>query len=85
MFISEIKKEHTVEQPVLEVPYEIFRRLITYTNHAVISVDSDFISGSVPITIKKFNNKPFITFKTERPVYEGTSRIYYCIYLLKNI
>ena len=78
-------KQHATNEPVLEVPYEIFRRLVTFTNYAVVSVDADYVSGSMPISIKKFNDKPFIAFKTDRPPYTGNTRIYYCFYLLKNI
>ena len=78
-------KKYDAKEPVLEVPYEIYSRLITYTNMVAISlpmsVDSSYTE---PITIKLVNKKPFIVFLRARPENDNI-RYHYCIYLLKDI
>lgn len=77
------RKQH---EAVIEVPYEIYRRLVTINNSVIISVNGMYyVSGITPITILMFNNKPFIVFMNDRPVEPNFSRYYYCIYLLKDI
>ena len=80
------QKKRTANEAVLEVPYEIFRRLVSLNNTAVVSVNySYYTSTVVPIAVQMVNNKPFITFSTERPEEASYSRYYYCFYLLKDI
>lgn len=80
------QEKRKANEAVLEVPYEIFRRLASLNNSAVVSVNySYYVSNVIPISIAMFNKKPFITFLNERPQEETYSRYYYCIYLLKDI
>lgn len=80
------QKQRQANEQVLEVPYEIFRRLASLNNSVVVSVNYPYyVSAVAPITISLFNNKPFITFSTERPVEKTYLRYHYCIYLLKDI
>lgn len=82
----EDRKKRSAYEAVLEVPYEIFRRLVSLNNSAVVSVNySYYISTVVPITILMVDNKPFITFSSDRPVEQTYLRYYYCFYLLKDI
>lgn len=84
----DIKKRNAGEA-VIEVPYEIFRRLVTKNNSVIISVDSDYHddykSAMIPIAITEVGDKHFITFESERPVETKFLRYHYCIYLLKDI
>lgn len=80
------QKKRNANEPVLEVPYEIFRRLVSLNNSAVVSVNySYYVSNVISISIAMFSEKPFITFSNERPAEANYSRYYYCIYLLKDI
>lgn len=77
-------EKHSVNDPVLEVPYEIFRRLKSFSNIAVVSSPMVISSSStVPIAIR-ISNKPFIVFLNDRPKYNH-EKYYYCFYLLKDI
>ena len=80
------QKQRTANEKVIEVPYEIFRRLVTYTNSVAVSVGAQYyISSVVPISIAMFDNKPFIIFANDRPAERDYLRYHYCIYLLKDI
>lgn len=82
----EDRKKRAANEPVLEVPYEIFRRLASLNNSAVVSVNYSYYTSTVtPITIAMIGNKPFITFSNERPLEATYLRYHYCIYLLKDI
>lgn len=80
------QEQRGANDPVIEVPYEIFRRLVSLNNSAVVSVNYPYyVSTMVPITVQMDRGKPFIAFSSERPVELTHSRYYYCIYLLKDI
>jgi hypothetical protein len=80
------QKKRGANEPVIEVPYEIFRRLVSLNNSTVVSVNYPYyVSTIVPITVQMVGGKPFIAFSSERPVEPTYSRYYYCIYLLKDI
>lgn len=82
----EDRKQRKANEPVLEVPYEIFRRLVSLNNSVTVSVNYPYyVSTTTPISITTFSNKPFITFLNDRPVEQTYLRYHYCIYLLKDI
>lgn len=80
------QNERKPNEAVLEVPYEIYRRLASLNNSAAVSVNySYYVSTMTSISIQMFDNKPFITFSDARPPEKTYLRYYYCIYLLKDI
>lgn len=80
------EKARRINEPVLEVPYEIFRRLVTISNTVIVSVDDiRYSSTTASISIKMINEKPFIVFRDERTSGGEIKRYHYCIYLLKDI
>lgn len=77
-------EKRSVGEPVLEVPYEIYRRLKSFTNTVIFSAPiTKNSSYTIPIAIKLFNEKPFITFLNERNE-SNYIRYFYCIFCSKT-
>lgn len=54
---------HDAYQPAIPVPYEIYKRLYSYGNIAIISTYyNDSNSSTIPIYISNSSGKPYITF-----------------------
>lgn len=71
--------------PVVQVPDEIYKRMCSYSNVAIISPLLEEVPGSsVGITIVMNDNKPYIAFNSNRAA-TSIIRYHYCIYFLKDI
>ena len=78
-------KERKANEPVIQVPDEIYKRMCSYGNVVLISPLLDNAGGvTVGISIVKHDNKHYIAFASDRSS-TGVVRYHYCIYLLKDI
>ena len=73
------------KEPVVEVPPEIFKRLLGYSNVVACSISSDIETRTFPIIIVEQNGRHYIAFIYDRPSSPKSYRYYYCFYLLKDI
>lgn len=73
--------EREINEPIVEVPYEIYKRLYTHSNNCRISIFGEGAS-STSVNIGIDNNR-FIYFNSKRPR-SSTRRMYCTWYLLKD-
>ena len=72
-------------EPVIPVPYEIYKRMLTYGNEVFVSPSLSSYAGVIAgITIVMKNDKPYIAFGSDRNSTVG-KRYHYTFYLLKDI
>lgn len=78
--------ERKANEPIIEVPPEIFKRLYGYTNIVSSSLNEPSSeSENFPITIVEKNGKHYIAFHNPRYSTTHPIRHHYCYYLLKDI
>lgn len=76
---------HDAYQPAIPVPDEIYKRLYSYGNLAIVSTYfNDSNSTFIPIFISNSSGKPYITFSRNSSADEN-KKFHYCFYLLKDI
>ena len=78
-------KEYEPEEPVIEVPPEIYKRLLVYSNLAVSSFSGDQRSNTFPIVIVEQNGRHYLALLDGRTGSKLSRRYYFCFYLLKDI
>lgn len=72
-------------QPAIPVPNEIYKRLYSYGNLAIVmTYYNGMNSYMVPIYISNSSGKPYITFCSNTSAV-NYKRYHYCFYLLKDI
>lgn len=78
-------KSHEINEPVIQVPDEFYKRMCSYGNVVLISALTHNTTGYITgITIVEEDNKRYIAF-TEKRQSTNAIRYHYSIYLLKDI
>ena len=86
LFVHFIDMEaREIDEPVIQVPDEIYKRMCSYANITFASPKVNNVSGmTCAISIILKDGKPYIAFISRRPSTK-VLRYYYTIYLLKDI
>lgn len=80
-----ICKKRKPYEPVIPVPYKIYKHMVSYGNTAFVSPSVPTFGGlAVGICIIMVNNIPYIVFTEDRGSTPGT-RYHYAFYFLKDI
>lgn len=75
---------HKADEPIIEIPPAIIRRMVTYGNVVVESAKAYYGGGYIGIKVVNVNNKYYFAYTKNVPQVNAV-RYYLCIYLLKDI
>lgn len=78
-------KARKAHEPLVQIPYEIFKRMCSYSSNAIVSspvIKSAVFTVSIEVVMD--DNKPYFAFTSDKSAVD-IPRFHYCIYLLKDI
>lgn len=70
-------------EPVLDVPPAILKRMVSFTNFVVASLDSN--SSASEYRSIRIDSSGHLSFVAQRSATDSKIRMHYCIFLLKDI